>query len=117
MATKSTKPAATPVAKPAGPSTKQLGIPLHSIVRYTGKRTEHAGQVGEVIGYRGPTTGLWVKFPSGTGSISLTRVELVTKGKKSKPAAKAAPGTTKPKTAKATPAGPASSEQGEAQSA
>jgi len=112
MATKSTKPAATPVAKPTGPSAKQLTIPLHSIVRYTGKRTEHAGEVGEVVGYRGPTTGLRVKFPSGTGSISLTRVELVTKGAKSKLASKAASRTAKPKAAK--PAKPTSEPEQEA---
>jgi hypothetical protein len=112
---KAAKTAASTTAKQTttkGPSAKQLSIPLHSIVRYTGKRTEHAGEVGEVIGYRGPTTGLWVKFPSGTASISLKGAELVTKGAKSKLASKAASRTAKPKAAK--PAKPASEPEQEA---
>ena len=114
-AAKVTKPAATPTTKQTttkGPSAQQLSIPLHSIVRYVGKRTEYAGQVGEVVGYRGPTTGLWVKFPTGTGSISLKGTELVTKGAKSKLASKAASRTAKPKAAK--PAKPASEPEQEA---
>ena len=108
---KAAKTAASTTAKQTttkGPSAQQLSIPLHSIVRYVGKRTEYAGQVGEVVGYRGPTTGLWVKFPTGTGSISLKGTELVTK----KPASKAAPRTAKPKAAK--PAKPASEPEQEA---
>lgn len=51
--------------------------PMGTVVKYTGTRiSEHAGQSGEIVGYR-PTSGLWVKFPNGRGSISVKQAEIV----------------------------------------
>lgn len=60
-------------------------------VKYTGSRTQFAGQTGVITGYRGPTTGLWVKFPSGVGSISCRNAEVTSpKAPRARKAAKAA---------------------------
>lgn len=45
--------------------------PIGTKVRYIGSRTKHRGQVGTIVGHR-PTRGLWVEFPTGRGSISIT---------------------------------------------
>ena len=113
-------PLATPTAKPRvakAPTLEQASIPIGAVIRYTGKRTQYAGQVGTVTGYRGPTTGLWVQFPSGKGSISVKGAELVTPGEMTKPAGKAASRVAKPKAAKPVKTKGKASGQAEAQSA
>ena len=82
--------------------------PMGTMVKYTGTRvSEHAGQQGPIVGYR-PTSGIWVKFPTGRGSISVKQAQIV--GKPAK-ADKAATGTTrKPPTKTAKPAKPAKAE-------
>jgi hypothetical protein len=89
--------------------------PMGTMVKYTGTRnSEHTGQQGPIVGYR-PTSGLWVKFPNGRGSISVKQTELVSKGGAKAPAkggatpakpAKAAKAA-KPAKPKDTPAEPA----------
>jgi hypothetical protein len=89
--------------------------PMGTMVKYTGTRnSEHAGQQGPIVGYR-PTSGLWVKFPNGRGSISVKQAELISKGGAKAPAkggatpakpAKPAK-TAKPAKPKDTPAEPA----------
>ena len=111
MAKKATAatPAATPQVKPvvapgvSGEDRKTV-FPKGTIVQYQGSRTQFAGQTGEVTGYRGPTTGLWVKFPTGLGSISTRGAQVVTKGKKAKPASSSATRKAPKKVQQAAPA-------------
>ena len=89
--------------KETGPSARQLTIPIGSFVKYTGKRVgDHVGLSGEVIGYRGPTTGLWIKFSDGSkGSISLTQAEVLKKAPKKAQARTSTTASKKAKAAKA----------------
>jgi hypothetical protein len=76
--------------------------PMGTMVKYTGTRnSEHAGQQGPIVGYR-PTSGLWVKFPTGRGSISVKQAELIGKLAKAEKAATGA--TRKPPTKPTKPA-------------
>lgn len=67
-----------------------------TLVKYTGTRVkEHSGLTGTITGYRGPTTGLVVKFSNGYGSISCRNAQVVTKAvRKAKAAATPAPAET-----------------------
>jgi hypothetical protein len=83
MVTKKADPKAT--EKQASDTTKfsfnPSDWPIGSTVRYTAERvSDHKGMTGTIVGYR-PTSGLWVKFPHGKGSISVKSAALVTKGK------------------------------------
>lgn len=82
--------------------------PIGTMVKYTGTRVaEHAGQAGQIVGYR-PASGLWIKFPSGRGSISVKQAEIVS-GKPGKTAKQ--PGATRKAPSKtAKPAKPAKAE-------
>ena len=106
-AKKAEQPAATPTKAVVAPGVsgkaRESAFPKGVTVRYTGARTQFAGQTGIVTGYRGPTTGLWVKFPTGLGSISSRGAEIVSGGKKAKPAAKAASRVKKETPAQAEP--------------
>jgi hypothetical protein len=81
--------------------------PIGTMVKYTGTRVaEHVGQAGQIVGYR-PASGLWIKFPSGRGSISVKQAEIVS-GKPGKAARQLATRKAPSKTAK--PAKPAKAE-------
>lgn len=77
------------IAPPSGKE-RETAFPKGCLVRYTGERTQFAGQTGTVTGYRGPTTGLWVKFGTGLGSISTRGAQVLAKAPKAKPAGKSA---------------------------
>ena len=100
------------------PTPEQLAIPIGSTVKYLGKRNAHTGKVGTVTGYRGPTTGLWIEFTGGAkASASVTRVEVVDKAAKRKPASKSASRVKKATPAQAIAGGAESSEPAESASA